>query len=264
MSEKESPSDVLFFGALGRGAVSFFEHLGKYFAIVWWMMRNATNAKEYSRNIFQQMVMIGVNSIPIVLFVSTFVGMVTAVQSSYQLYDWIPRAVVGSLVTKSVLLELTPLLTALVLAGKVGATITAELGSMRVTEQIDALDALAFDYISFLITPRVLAGIIMFPVLIIFGDVVALLGGMFGAVTIANIPSEAFISGMKSSFETWDAVFGLIKAVFFGYTITSIACYQGFKVEGGSEGVAKATMNTVVLTCLAVVVMDFILASVLL
>ncbi len=252
------------FFPIGKGIIFFFEDLGKYFSIVWWMIFNSRNAKEYSRNIFQQMVMIGNNSIPIVLFVSTFVGMVTAVQSSYQLYDWIPRTVVGALVTKSVLLELAPLLTALVLAGKVGATITAELGTMRVTEQIDALEALAFDPISFLITPRVIAGILMFPILIVFGDLVAILGGMFGASIVAGIPNASFIEGMKNSFEIWDAVFGIIKAVFFGYIITSVACYQGFKVHGGSEGVGKATMNTVVITSLAVVVMDFVLASVLL
>lgn len=249
---------------IGRGTLFFFEDTGRYFSIVWWMLRNVSNAREYSRNILQQMVMIGNNSIPIVLFVSTFVGMVTAVQSSYQLYEWIPRTVVGALVIKSVLLELVPLLTALVLAGKVGATITAEIGTMRVTEQIDALEALAFDPISFLITPRVLAGIFMFPILVIFGDCVALLGGMFGASAVAGISSEAFLEGMKNSFETWDAVYGIIKSVFFGYIITSVACYQGYKVQGGSEGVGKATMNTVVLTCLIVVVMDFVLASVLL
>lgn len=266
MSKSYSGKSFTFhpFSKIGKTTTRFFEFLGKYLSITWWMIRNLRNAKEYSRNITQQMVMIGNNSIPIVIFVSTFVGMVTAVQSSYQLYDWIPRTVVGALVTKSVLLELTPLLIALVLAGKVGATITAELGSMRVTEQIDALEALAFDPISFLITPRVLAGIFMFPILIIFGDLVAILGGMFGASAVAGIPVEAFISGMKSSFETWDAVFGIIKAVVFGYIITSISCYLGFIVEGGSEGVARATMNTVVLTCLTVVVMDFILASVLL
>lgn len=252
------------FHSLGKGIIFFFDDLGRYFSVIWWMLRNLRNAKEYSNNIFQQMVMIGNNSIPIVLFVSTFVGMVTAVQSSYQLYDWIPRTVVGALVTKSVLLELTPLLTALVLSGKVGATITAELGTMRVTEQIDALEALAFDPVSFLITPRVIAGILMFPLLVVFGDFVAILGGLFGAGVVSGIPAEAFIEGMKNSFETWDAVFGVIKGVCFGYIITSVACFQGYKVHGGSEGVGKATMNTVVITSLAVVVMDFVLASVLL
>ncbi len=248
----------------GKIILSFFEHLGRYFSTIGWMIYNFRNAKEYSGNIIQQMIMIGNNSIPIVIFVSMFVGMVTAVQSSYQLYDWIPRSVVGALVTKSVLLELTPLLTALVLAGKVGATITAELGTMRVTEQIDALEALAFDPISFLITPRVFAGVMMFPLLVIFGDLVAILGGMFGASAIAGIPTEAFIDGMKNSFETWDAIFGLIKATVFGFIITSVSCYQGFQVQGGSEGVGKATMNTVVISCLSVVAMDFILAAVLL
>jgi phospholipid/cholesterol/gamma-HCH transport system permease protein len=193
-----------------------------------------------------------------------FVGMVTAVQSAYQLYAWIPRTVVGSLVIKSVLLELVPLLTALVLSGKVGATITAELGSMRVTEQIDALEAMGYDSVAFLVAPRVIAGTLMFPVLVIFGDLLAVLGGLFGAAMIAHIPAEMFLAGVRNSFATWDAVFGLIKAMAFGTGITTIACYFGYTVKGGSAGVGKATMETVVVSCLSVVVADFVLVSVLL
>ena len=253
-----------FFAYVGRQATAFLEHVGRYSGLVWWMVRNVQNARENSKNFLSQMVQIGNDSIPIVVFVSVFVGMVTAVQSAYQLYAWIPRSVVGGLVIKSVLLELTPLLTALVLAGKVGATITAEIGSMRVTEQVDALEAMGFDSISFLITPRVIAGVVMFPILVTFGDLLAVLGGLFGAVVVAHIPAGPFIAGLKASFVTWDAAFGLIKATFFGYTITSIACYQGYYVRGGAAGVGKATMATVVLTCLTVVVLDFFLASILL
>jgi len=256
--------DLRLFTFVGRHTLEFLEHLGRYVRFVWWTVRNIANAREYSENVFRQMVQIGIESIPIVIFVSTFVGMVTAVQSAYQIYSWVPRVVVGGLVIKSVLLELTPLLTALVLAGKVGATITAEIGSMRVTEQVDALEAMGFDSISFLVTPRILAGIFMFPILVVFGNLVAVLGGYFGAVVIANIPPGAFIRGIKASFVTMDAVYGLTKATFFGYTITSIACYQGYYVKGGAEGVGNATMATVVLTCLTIVLLDFILASVLL
>jgi phospholipid/cholesterol/gamma-HCH transport system permease protein len=252
------------FAFVGRHTIAFFEHLGRYVGLMWWAIRNISNARQYSSNVPAQMVQIGNDSIPIVTFVAMFVGMVTAVQSAYQLYAWIPRTVVGGLVIKSVLLELVPLLTALVLAGKVGATITAEIGSMRVTEQVDALEAMGYDSISFLVTPRVLAGIFMFPVLIVFGDLLAVLGALFGAVVVAHVPAGAFIGGLKASFATWDAVFGLIKATCFGGTITSIACYQGYYVKGGSAGVGKATMETVVLTCLTIVVLDFILASVLL
>jgi phospholipid/cholesterol/gamma-HCH transport system permease protein len=253
-----------FFGFLGRRTFSFFEHLGRYCGLFWWMIRNISNARDYGRNFTEQMIQIGNDSIPIVVFVSTFVGMVTAVQSAHQLYAWIPRTVVGGLVIKTVLLELTPLLTALVLAGKVGATITAEIGSMRVTEQVDALEAMGFDSISYLVTPRVIAGTLMFPVLVVFGDFLAVLGGFFGAVAVAHVPPGAFLAGIKASFLTWDALFGLIKATFFGYTITSIACYQGYYVTGGSAGVGKATMSTVILACLAIVALDFVLASVLL
>jgi len=262
--QARSSRGLFVFELVGELTIGFLEDLGRYFGMCWWMLRNLRNARESSKNFFSQMVQIGNDSIPIVIFVSTFVGMVTAVQSAYQLYSWIPKSVVGGLVIKSVLLELTPLLTALVLAGKVGATITAEIGSMRVTEQVDALEAMGFDSISFLITPRILAGVVMFPMLVIFGDLVAVLGGLFGAVIVAHVPAGAFLAGMKSSFVTRDAMFGLTKATIFGYTITSIACYQGYYVSGGSAGVGKSTMSTVVLTCLAVVVLDFILASTLL
>jgi phospholipid/cholesterol/gamma-HCH transport system permease protein len=110
----------------------------------------------------------------------------------------------------------------------------------------------------------VVAGITMFPVLLVFGDLLAILGGLFGAVLLAHVPPGAFINGMKSTFAVWDAVFGLIKGTFFGYAITSIACFRGYYVTGGSGGVGRATMATVVLTCLTVVVLDLILASVLL
>ncbi len=253
-----------FFAVIGRYTLLFLEHLGRYFALLWWMITHLYFLRAYVRDMFRQMFAIGNNSIPIVMFTSAFLGMVTSVQSSHQLYDWIPRSVVGQLVIKSVLLELVPLLSALVLAGKVGATITAELGTMRVTEQIDALETLAFDSISFLVTPRVIAGFTMFPVLVVIGDFVAILGGLLGAVAVSHIAPETFISGMQTSFHIGDAVFGIVKGVFFGFAITSIACYRGYYVEGGAEGVGKATMSTVVLACLTVVVLDFMLASTLL
>ena len=253
-----------FFAIIGRRSTRFFEHAGRYCELMWWVIKNYSNVRDSPRNQLLQLVQVGSDSIPIVIFVATFIGMVTSIQSAYQINAWIPQTVVGALVIKSVLLELVPLLTALVLAGKVGATITAELGSMRVTEQIDALEAMGYDSISFLVTPRIISAIIMFPLLVIFGDFLALLGGLFGAVVVAQVPRGVFIAGLRGSFEIWDAVFGLIKSLFFGYTITSIACYQGYYVQGGSAGVGKATMNTVVWTCLAVVVLDFLLASILL
>jgi phospholipid/cholesterol/gamma-HCH transport system permease protein len=250
--------------SIGRRTISLFEHAGRFSALMWWVLRNLGNIREHPRNLLIQLGQIGNDSIPIVVFVCTFVGMVTSVQSAHQIYAWIPRSVVGGLVIKSVLLELTPLLTALVLAGKVGATITAEIGSMQVTEQVDALEAMGYDSRSFLVTPRILSGVLMFPILVIFGDLLALLGGLFGAIVLAQIPAGAFVSGMRASFSTGDVAFGLVKATFFGLAITSISCYRGYYVEGGAAGVGRATMATVVITCLTVVLLDLILASVLL
>ena len=225
------------------------------------MFRSIHTWPKYVGNVVDQMVVIGAHSIPIVMLTAWFSGMVTAVQSSYQFSSWIPTWWVGSVVGESILLELAPMITGLVLTGRVGATIAAELGTMKVTEQIDALESLSFDPVAFLVMPRILAGTLMFPILVITADFFGIYGGFISANIQMDVTGFEFIKGFKTWFRPWDAWFGLIKAVAFGFAITSIACYQGFFTRHGAQGVGRATTLTVVVSCVAIVVLDYILGA---
>ena len=227
------------------------------------MFRSVRNWHKYLGLTVEHMYQIGILSIPIVILTSLFSGMVTSVQAAYQFESGlIPNWYVGGIVGESVLMELAPMLTALVMTGKIGATIAAEIGTMRVTEQIDALESLSFDPVSFLIMPRVLAAAIMFPILVIVADFCGILGGLFAAHSAMDVSVQEFVRGFRTFFKPWDAWFGLIKGVFFGVAITSIASYKGFTTEGGAEGVGKSTTSTVVISCMTIVLLDYILAEI--
>jgi len=245
----------------------FFEGLGRYTTLMASMFRSIESWGSHMNRVLDQMVFIGAKSIPIVMLTAFFSGMVTSVQSAYQMTSsFIPPETVGSIVGESILLELAPVISALVLTGRVGATITAEIGTMRVTEQIDALESLSFDPVTFLIFPRVVAGTIMFPFLIVIADYCGVFGGWFSVIVDPEIKvnSYQFFEGFKQWFRPWDAWFGLIKALFFGFAITSIACYHGFYTTGGAKGVGEATTISVVSSCVSIVCLDYILSSVLL
>lgn len=244
--------------------VRIFEDIGRYVLLLLKIFRSIRHWPKYFGVTIDQMIFIGAKSIPIVILTSLFSGMVTSVQSAYQFSSWVPSWYVGSVVGESVLLELAPMITGLVLTGRVGATIAAELGTMRVTEQIDALESLSFDPVSFLILPRVVAGTVMFPFLIIIADVFGVTGGWLAASFSMDVSSYEFIKGFRTWFHPWDAWFGLIKATAFGFSITSIACYQGFYTKGGAMGVGKATTVTVVVSCVSIVFLDYVLATFLL
>ena len=244
----------------------FFISLGKYSLFMLRTLKTISSWGTYFEYSLDQIIKIGIQSIPIVILTSLFSGMVTSVQAAYQFESGlVPTWFVGSIVGESVLLELAPMMTALVMTGRIGATITAELGTMRVTEQIDALESLSFDPLGFLVFPRIFAAVIIFPVLIIIGDFFGILGGLVAAVyAIEDVSVQEFIRGLKEWFRPWDAIFGLIKGVFFGFTITSIACYKGFFINGGANEVGKATTSTVVVSCVAIVFLDYLLAALLL
>ncbi len=244
--------------------IRFFEGIGRYVLLMLQLFRSFRNWYIYFPYTIDQMIVIGAKSIPIVMLTSLFSGMVTSVQSAYQFSSWVPSWYVGSVVGESVLLELAPMITGLVLTGRVGATIAAEIGTMRVTEQIDALESLSFDPVSFLVLPRVVAGTIMFPFLIIIADFCGVFGGWVAASISMDVTTYEFIKGFRTWFHPWDAWFGLIKAVTFGFAITSIACYQGYFTKGGAQGVGRATTMTVVISCVTIVFLDYLLAAVLL
>jgi phospholipid/cholesterol/gamma-HCH transport system permease protein len=206
---------------------------------------------------------IGIGSLFIVIVVSAFTGAVTAFQASYQFQASLPIYIVGTLIVESVILELGPVLTGLILAGRVGARWAAELGTMRVTEQIDALEVMATDPVHYLVVPRVWASTIMLPLLVVLGNGVGIFGGYLVAVIMMGVNPAAYQDRSFQFMELNDLFSGLIKAAVFGFLIASIGCQQGFYASGGAEGVGKATTAAVVVASIAILVSDFFLTRLL-
>ncbi len=213
--------------------------------------------------VVQQMRAIGVGSLWLVVVVSLFTGAVAAVQAAYQFTSVVPMRYLGSVVLRSVIIELGPVLTGLVLGGRVGSSIAAELGTMKVTEQIDALRAMAIHPVRYLVVPRVIAAIVMLPVMTILADAIAVFGGWVVAVTSIGMSSHTYTQSLKDFFLIKDLLSGLIKAFFFGGIIGLMGCYYGFATEGGAEGVGLATTRAVVASCVLVLISDYVLANVL-
>jgi phospholipid/cholesterol/gamma-HCH transport system permease protein len=211
--------------------------------------------------LIDQMAHIGVGSMPLTVIVALFTGAVAAVQASYQFRDYVPMLYLGTVIGKSVVIELGPVLTALVVGGRVGASIAAELGTMRVTEQVDAMETMGISPVRFLVVPRFLAAVLMLPALTVFADVVAIAGGWLVSIATLDVSSHTFVSGLRLYFKIQDVISGLIKAVFFGGIIATMGCYYGLRSEGGAEGVGLATTHAVVASCLLILIVDYLLAS---
>jgi phospholipid/cholesterol/gamma-HCH transport system permease protein len=214
-------------------------------------------------HVVQQMGAIGVGSLWLVLVVSLFTGAVAAVQAAYQFTNVVPMRYLGSVILRSVIIELGPVLTALVIGGRVGASIAAELGTMKVTEQIDALRAMAIHPVRYLVVPRVVAAVVMLPVITIFSDAIAIFGGYVVAITSIGVTPHTYTQSLKDFFLLKDLFSGLVKAFFFGGIIGTMGCYYGFSTEGGAEGVGMATTRAVVASCVLVLISDYVLANVL-
>ena len=212
---------------------------------------------------FEQMRRIGVESLPLVIITSVFTGAVTAVQAAYQLREYVPDIYIGTAIYKSVTIELGPVLTALVVGGRVSASIAAELGTMRVTEQVDAMRAMAIDPIRYLAMPRIVGALIMLPVLTVFADALAMGGGFVISNASLGITPATFIEGVKMFFFAGDVFGGLIKAFVFGGIIALMGCTAGLRASGGAVGVGQAATRAVVASCVLVLVSDYVLATLL-
>ncbi len=262
----ELPSNSIIYYPLNM-LIVFFEKLGDYSDLMSKIFRSRKSWKYYLPLTVSHMFNIGVKSIPIVILTGMFAGMVLAVQASYQIDGSIIPGfeyTMGGVIGKSVLLELAPMITALIMTGKIGATIAAEIGTMRVSEQIDALESLSYDPIAYLIFPRILASMIVFPLLIAVADLFGLLGAIIVTTDSLGMSVDDFMKGLTLEFEPLDYWFGIIKGFFFGLAITSIACFYGFNTKGGAEGVGKTTTATVVVSCVTIVFIDYILGEIIL
>lgn len=206
-----------------------------------------------------QMYEIGVMSLPVVAITGFSTGMVLAAQSFFQLSDKGLASATGLMVTKAMMVELGPVLTAFMVTGRVGASICAELGTMRVTEQIDAISSMAVNPLRYLVAPRFIAGITMLPLLTIFSCVMGILGGYIVAVYYYNMPPSSFLDPLPDHITTFDMFSGIVKGFVFGVIIITISCYRGMTTKGGAAGVGRATTNSVVVCYSVILIVNFLL-----
>ena len=225
--------------------------------------KGAVSRPFYARDVMEQIDVIGLGSLTVVILTGFFTGAVLALQSGMTLDQFGARPFVGRLISASMIKELGPVLTALMLAGRVGSGIAAELGSMMVTEQISALRALGTDPIRKLVVPRVLAGIIMCPILTVIANAVGLTGGWLIALTQLRVPSGVYWSSVVEGLYIQDVWMGLIKPFFLGFVIVTIGCHVGLRTTGGTQGVGRATTNAVVAASVLVLIVDFFLTRLL-
>jgi phospholipid/cholesterol/gamma-HCH transport system permease protein len=229
--------------------------------LYWLIFGPLRNKFVKSDSIYAQMVFAGVGSLVIAFFVAFFTGIVIAMQSAYQLARFGANIYVAPMVSVGIARELGPVLTALVVAGRVGAAITAELGTMKVTEQIEALETMALDPIRFLVVPRFLSLIIMLPCLVVFADLMGIFGGFLVGVFNLGLDPYRYIT-FSFKFMAWKDVWtGLIKSFVFGIIISMVGCYMGLKTKGGAEGVGKATTISVVTSFVLIILFDCILTG---
>ena len=249
---------------LGHKVMNLLEDVGGGAILTGRVFRLTPQLSRCGSLLLEQMQEIGNRSLPLVVVVSVFTGAVAAVQASYQFQAWVPLILLSSTVHRSVIIELGPVLTALVVGGRVSASIAAELGSMKVTEQVDALEAMAIDPVRYLVLPRFWAATIMLPVITALANLMAMAGAYVVAMlTVRGMSHYLFMEGIRLHFYTHDLLAGLAKALFFGMIIASSGSFYGLRARGGAEGVGEATMKAVVANCLMILILDYFLATVL-
>jgi phospholipid/cholesterol/gamma-HCH transport system permease protein len=249
--------------ALGTAILTGLENTGGLSKLIGRSFRSVYQNTIFWNNTLIQMESIGVKSLPIVLIISLFTGMVFSLQIAKIFATFGLSSQLGQGLTLAFARELAPVLAGVVVAGRVGSSIAAEIGSMKVTEQIEALETLSTDPVDYLVAPRILAGLFMLPVLVTFADFIGITGGFVVAVYYAKIPFNNFIDGILTFITFWDFMGGIIKSVFFGVTITSIATFKGLATENGAVGVGKATTESVVTSTIVIFILNYFLSLIL-
>ncbi len=248
---------------IGRVGLKFLAETGAVTVLFGQILLQAKNLFRDRYLLLDQMLEVGYRSLPLVLLVGAFTGAVSAWQGNYQFEGYVPIRFLGVATYKAVVIELGPVLTGLIIAGRVGASIAAELGTMKVTEQIDALESLAINPVRYLAAPRFFASIAMMPILVILADFIAMIGGFIVANGFLGISTATFFNEIPSHFWLYDIAAGLLKSVVFGGITALMGCYIGFRAEGGAEGVGNATIQSFVWSCMLILTSDFILAMLL-
>lgn len=246
----------------GSSVIGFFQQAGKISLFILHTIK-ALFSKWYLKNIFNQLVLIGYLSLPVVALTSFFTGGALAIQIYYGGNQFNSEIIVSSIVALGITRELGPVLGGIVVAGRVSAAIAAELGTMRVTEQIDALKTLSTDPFEYLVLPRVIAGVIALPILVGFADIIGIMGGWLVGVQSLGFNGTVYLQNTEVFLDSKDIISGLIKASAFGFIITIMGCYHGFNSEGGAQGVGKSTMNAVVSSSILILATNYIMTNLL-
>jgi phospholipid/cholesterol/gamma-HCH transport system permease protein len=244
------------FGGLGRRALLASEHAGSLGRLFWQICLATVQLRVSIRAVVNQFYIMGIQSLPIVLVTGSLAGIVTSQQGGYQMTSVVPRYVLGSLVVETVVLEMGPVLTAIVLVGRVGARITAELGTMVVSEQIDAYYSLGRDPVALLAAPRVLAGVIVMPLLVGVSNVIGIFAGMIAAYIDMGLGYESFLYGARRVWHSWARFYSFSQALIFGLSIPLISVHMGFLTRGGAEGVGRQTTQAVMFMTLTILILD--------
>jgi len=249
---------------VGRWSVNAASHVGRVAYLVLDLVRGLREWRIWLPRMMTEAWNIGVGSLFIVLLISGFAGAVTSLQARYQFTGTIPIYYLAGVIVESIVLELGPVLTGLILAGRIGARYAAELGTMRVTEQIDALESLGRSPSSHLLIPRVIAGLLMIPALTVLADVMGIASGWLSMKLVLPITDSDFSYGARIFWRNQDAYFSVIKSFFFAGSITVISCYMGFTTQQGAEGVGRSTTGAVVSSSVMILLLDVILTKLLL
>lgn len=238
---------------------------GKYILLIYQLFIRRERFGIYVKLVVNESILVGIDSIFIVVIVSTFIGAVTAVQTGYNLVsDLIPVSVIGTIVRDMTILELAPTIISVVLAGKVGSNIAGHLGTMRITEQIDALEVMGINSASYLILPKVLGCMLMFPLLVILSGFLSIYGGYLAGTLTGALTPEEYILGIRQDFNPFNITFALIKSVVFAFLISSISAYNGYYTKGGALEVGQSSTTAVTNSCIAILLADFVLAQLIL
>ena len=244
------------FAGAGRRARTTAEHAGSLGTLVRDIVLATVRLEVSFRDVVQQFYIMGIQSLPIVLVTGSLAGIVTSQQGGYQMTSVIPTYVLGSLVVETVVLEMGPVLTAIVLVGRVGARITAELGTMVVSEQIDAYHSLGRNPVALLAAPRVIAGVLVMPLLVCIANLIGILAGMLAAYLDVGLGYESFLYGARLFWHSWDLLYSLTKALVFGLAIPLISVHMGLRTRGGAAGVGLTTTQAVMFMTLTILILD--------
>lgn len=250
-----------FIASIGSVAISYLSRIGEIFIFIGNTIKHILTPPLYPRLILKQIIEIGYYSLPVVGLTAIFSGAVLALQSYSGFSRFNAESTIATVVALSVTRELGPVFAGLMVAGRVGASMAAEIGTMRVTEQIDALSTLSTNPFKYLVAPRVIAGILMLPCLVVVADIIGIMGGYLVSVHNLGFSSGPYIRNTFEFLETIDVVSGLVKAIFFGFIVTIMGCFWGYNSKGGAEGVGIATTNAVVSSSIVILLANYFITG---